>query len=210
MNIDFKLNTILEDVLDDELFSVTTPIWQGQYYKILPRDALVVSFFHDGIRQVFHAVPAGEYGRGALSFLTLRKTSPIEEIQLRADYRVPLDDEARIIFSVEDDGVTTEYVRLVRLRDLSGGGVGFYTDWNPDSITNLKVQIRLESSTEEITAQVRRIEERMGDPRTRFAIGAKFVYDTDREKDRIVRHIFKLQQKRIQEQKKKVAAIMLD
>jgi c-di-GMP-binding flagellar brake protein YcgR len=199
----FELKSKFEDDLGNEIFSIAAPMWKGQYYRIQPDDTVRVFFFFDGARQVFEATPLTRYERDKLSFLRLRKISEIVEIQLREDFRLPVDDDACIILD-EDKQEDDEHTRRVRLKDLSGGGVGFLTNWDPGRLTALRMQLSLNSSTEELNAEVRRIEERDNDPRYRYSIGAKFVFDSEQEKERIVRHIFKLQKKKIQEQKKKI------
>jgi c-di-GMP-binding flagellar brake protein YcgR len=199
----FVLTTRVEETENDELFTIATPIWRGGYYNILPSDNVRVTFFFEDVRYAFGAKALTEFKREQLSFHTMRKITPFVEVQLREDFRLPMEDEANVIFKKQEDGEIVEYTRPVRIRDLSGGGVGFYTDWNPASLIDLRMQLRLNSITEEVNAEVRRIEERGNDEWSRYVVGAKFVYYSEREKDRIVRHIFALQKKMIQEHGKK-------
>jgi c-di-GMP-binding flagellar brake protein YcgR len=198
---DFELSTIFEAELGNESFTVAAPIWQGSYYRILPSDTVHVNFIFDSLRQHFEAKAVEEFTRGELAFLTLLKTTPITEVQLREDFRISVMQDANLIFSepVSDGGEAVTRVRPVRLRDLSGGGVGFYTNWDPGRLTEVMMEIHLESSVAQINTEIRRIEADVAEAGYSYSVGAKFNFSTEHEKERVVRHIFNMQKRMIQQ-----------
>ncbi|WAM33431.1 flagellar brake protein [Caldicellulosiruptor morganii] len=188
--------------IKDEYFYVFTPIKEGIY----------VTFYIDEIVRVYKVMPDGVWLFDATVedrfkepeyMIKIKQISDIRKIQRRMFFRllINLDIYVKLLNPQEkntDETFQNDFSegKIVKAitRDISGGGICFLAaeEFNPKDIILTKVP--LESEELVLKAEILR-KERIDHHAYKFMYGCKFIEARQNEIDRIVRFIFKEQQK---------------
>ncbi|WP_039763779.1 flagellar brake protein [Caldicellulosiruptor sp. F32] len=188
--------------IKDEYFYVFTPIREGVY----------VTFFIEEIVRIYKVMPDGVWVFDAVVedrfkepeyMIKVRQISDIRKIQRRMFFRLPinLDIFVKLLSHQEDEvngnpqnGFSEGKIVKALTKDISGGGVCFLTqeEFNIHDIILTKIPIEGEELV--LKAQILR-KERVDYHIYRFMYGSKFIEAKQNEIDKIVRFIFKEQQK---------------
>lgn len=188
--------------IKDEYFYIFTPIKEGVY----------ITFFIDEIVRIYKVMPDGVWMFDAVVedrfkepeyMIKIRQISDIRKIQRRMFFRLPvsLDIFVKLLTSQEtgenetfDNGFSEGKIIKALTKDISGGGVCFLAqdEFNVHDIILTKIPIEDEELV--LKAQILR-KERVNHQIYRFMYGCKFIEARENEIDKIVRFIFKEQQK---------------
>jgi len=188
--------------IKDEYFYIFTPIREGVY----------ITFFIEEIVRIYKVMPDGVWVFDAVVedrfkepeyMIKVRQISDIRKIQRRMFFRLPinLDIFVKLLSPQEDEvngnlqnGFSEGKIVKALTKDISGGGVCFLTqeEFNIHDIILTKIPVEGEELV--LKAQILR-KERVDHHIYRFMYGSKFIEAKQNEIDRIVRFIFKEQQK---------------
>ncbi|AZT89776.1 flagellar brake protein [Caldicellulosiruptor changbaiensis] len=188
--------------IKDEYFYVFTPIREGVY----------VTFFIEEIVRIYKVMPDGVWVFDAVVedrfkepeyMIKIRQISDIRKIQRRMFFRLPINLDIFVKLLNPQEGEISENLqngfsegKIVKAltKDISGGGVCFLTqeEFNIHDIILTKIPIEGEELI--LKAQILR-KERVDHHIYRFMYGSKFIEAKQNEIDKIVRYIFKEQQK---------------
>ncbi|WAM32121.1 flagellar brake protein [Caldicellulosiruptor naganoensis] len=188
--------------IKDEYFYIFTPIREGIY----------ATFYIDEIVRIYKVMPDGVWMfdgviedrfREPEYMIKVRQISDIWKIQRRMFFRLPinLDIFVKLLDSQEGEvngglqnGFSEGKIVKALTKDISGGGVCFLTqeEFNIHDIILTKIPIENEELV--LKAQILR-KERIEHHIYRFMYGSKFIEAKQNEIDKIVRFIFKEQQR---------------
>lgn len=189
----------------DEYFYIFTPIKEGVY----------ITFFIDEIIRVYKVMLDGvwmfdavveERFREPEYMIKVKQISDYQKIQRRMFYRLPINLEVFVKLYEENnnkdnaniasalDGFTEGRIVSGLTKDLSGGGVCFLTREEFDINDVILIKIPIEDEYLILKAQILR-KNRIDHYHYRFLYGCRFIEAKQNEIDKIVKFVFKEQQK---------------
>jgi len=188
----------------DEYFYIFTPIKEGVY----------VTFFIDAIIRVDKVMLDGVWMFDAVVeerfkepeyMIKVKQISDYQKIQRRMFYRLPINLEVFVKLYEEKnngnnsaasalDGFTEGRIVSGLTKDLSGGGVCFLTREEVDINDVMWIMIPIEDEYLILKAQILR-KNRIDHYHYRFLYGCRFIEAKRNEIDKIVKFVFKEQQK---------------
>ncbi len=196
----FELTSSFELIDEEGLISILEPLLFRQPYPLPFDEAVSVSFIQDDRRFGFLGQAVNRYQQGNILYTQLKQLSPLENLEQRDDFRLGCSDELTLLCKRFIDDIVVEKNLSVVLRDVSGGGLGFYTNEELESFDEIRVHLP-GTDGETVPLEISWIVKNHERAIFSYRIGTRFLYEKSGQKDRVVRHIFELQRKLRQKQK---------
>lgn len=194
----FVLMSTFETDISNELLLVASPFYKGHYYPIIKGEIIHVTYFTEMGRYHFMGVYQEHRRQGNLHFLLIRRTSEITRTQRRDDFRLSVNLNGTIDFTVLEDEVLMFRKQKILTVDISAGGVAAQTNayLEPGQEVILRLPLGIDGDTIAFRASICWLRDNPPNQAYRYCAGIQFIYEDPNMKERVVQHIFKLQQQR--------------
>jgi len=181
--------TRLEEIDSTSLF-LAFPVKMGQLVPLTKGHTVSVSFSSGGARYSFSA-DVLETTTSPIPMVVVSKPTQLNRVQRRNFVR--FDTILPLKFSLIDGEGSAEKPEVFQAGtlDISGGGVGFNTALPLQMGIRLQLELGLpgQEPIEAIGTVVRVVDE-SGPVKKRYQIGVNFLVIEEKDRDRIIRHIF--------------------
>ncbi|MDL2273824.1 flagellar brake protein [Oscillospiraceae bacterium OttesenSCG-928-G22] len=195
----FELSSTFEVADGDLEFSIGAPMHRGAYYPINVGELVYFSYYDDLARYDFQGVILERYRDGELAFLRARQTTEIIRTQRREDYRLDVSFRGTLEYE-EFNGVEYETKKIAYMTlDLSGGGAAVFlnTYFGLGKKVFLTLPIGELGGPLRLECEVRWMRQNVKGAIYKYIVGLKFLFKFARDKQSIIRYIFREQQKRL-------------
>lgn len=194
----FMLMSTFETDISDELLLISSPFFKGHYYPIIKGEIIHITYFTEMGRYHFMGVYQEHRRQGNLHFLLIRRTSEITRTQRRDDFRLSASLNGIIEYTVLEEELPVRKQQKILTVDISAGGVAAQTNALLDQGQEVFLRLPLGANGDVISfrASVCWLRDNPPDHAYRYCTGIRFIYEDQNMKERVVQHIFKLQQKR--------------
>ncbi len=195
---DFVLMSTFEADISDDMLLVASPFFRGHYYPIIKGEVIHITYFTEMGRYHFMGVYQEHRRQGNLHFLLIRRTSEIMRTQRRDDFRLSATLSGTIDFAVTEDDVTVCKRQKILTVDISAGGAATQTNALLEQEQEVVLRLPLGVDGDEVAfrSSVCWVRENPPGQAYRYCAGIRFLYEDDKIKERVVQHVFKLQQQR--------------
>lgn len=194
----FVLMSSFETDISDDLLLVASPFFKGHYYPIIKGEIIHITYFTEMGRFHFQGVYLEHRRQGNLHFMLIHRTSEITRIQRRDDFRLPVTLNGTVDFTVLEDDVTVCKREKILTVDISAGGTAsqINTRLEQGQEVLLRLPLGVDGDVIPFHASVCWIRDNPPGQAYRYCAGIRFLYEDPNMKERVVQHIFKLQQQR--------------
>lgn len=188
----------------DEYFYIFTPIKEGIYVTFYIDEVIrIYKVMADGV-WVFDAVVEDRFKEPEY-MVKVKQISDIRKIQRRMFYRLPVnidifvklfnqEENSQIFLNDNLEGFSEGKIVRALTKDISGGGVCFLTEEEFNINDVILTRIPIEDESLLLKAQILR-KERVEHHIYRFLYGCRFIEAKQNEIDKIVRFVFREQQR---------------
>lgn len=181
----------------DEFLRVTQPTIDGRPASIAAGDPVRLSFCIPGMAKVIWETRVGQVGGRTTAWLSVKVPPPeeVRRIQKRDYYRMEISVDLTYSVLARPDGKAYAALRSqTYTRDLSGSGAQVIFPENYPPGTQMDFWLQIEDQRVHTIAEVVRYIERISP--TQFWLGVRFVGLEERDRNLIIRYLFKLQRER--------------
>jgi c-di-GMP-binding flagellar brake protein YcgR len=193
----------IDDIAEDGTLVVAWPTDNGVPIPIQHNQTLTISFMRDDAVYTFSSI-VEDRNREPVARILMRPAGPPERIQRRTFFRVKTALPVELIRQRSSDVVdsTVPYSMLKwRTYDVSGSGLSIrHSDPIPDgSLLDCKLTLPSEKSAIKMICKVTHAERiSAATEEALYHIGMYYLVINDPDRTRIVRHVFKVEQARLQ------------
>lgn len=194
----FVLMSTFETDISNDLLLVASPFFKGHYYPIIKGEIIHITYFTEMGRYHFMGVYQEHRRQGNLHFLLIRRTSEITRTQRRDDFRLSVNLNGTIDFVALEDEVPVLKQQKILTVDISAGGVAAQTNAQLDQGQEvlLRLPLGIDGDVIAFRASICWLRDNPPNQAYRYCAGIRFIYEDQNMKERVVQHIFKLQQQR--------------
>ncbi|MBW6408542.1 flagellar brake protein [Clostridium weizhouense] len=189
--------SLIQDIGED-FININLPVNDGEYLTLKVNDNIEInSYVKGGSCFNFHCEVLGRGREDSIIYYTLSKPDNIKEIQRRDFARVDILNSInykKITEMSEEEIEEKEYDNALMV-DLSGGGIRFKTKEKLKIKDIVIIEFTLNGQTNHLKAEVVRCERSFDNE---YIYGVKFLEISEKQRDKIIREIFKVMRKQIE------------
>ena len=199
--------SVFEEILPDDHMLITAPIHKGAIFPVSLEETLYVHFFTEEGRYDFTCVVVDRPVVGNIYYLTVRLSSEITRSQRREYFRIrkamkgKMAIQGKLTVDAKNHpemkhipGITGTIESSCITHDISGGGLCLYIthSFGISDIVTVSLPIGPQEEIVDFKSEIVWIVD-CDKPGYNYLAGLKFVYENDRDRERMVKYVFMLQ-----------------